>query len=382
MFGTHIRRVWFWLGFGLAFLGFLFLIRSILLPFVLGMLIAYFLDPAVRWMEAKGYSRTLASSLLIIGFFGLLVLIIVALAPLLYEQIMSLIKNLPQYLHQARDFLAPKIEKVIKGFNTNGAAPSTQEMISTASESFFGYAKAIIMRVFTSGADLFNVLTLLLLTPVVAFYLLRDWREFLRKMDELLPLESADTIREQMHEIDRTIAGYLRGQVNVCLLLALFYMIGLGLTGLNYGALIGLISGLISFVPFVGAMLGFVVAMAVALFQFDEFWRIALVAAVYGLGQAIEGNILVPKLVGDKVGLHPVWVIFGMLAGGVLFGFVGVLLAVPITAIIGVLVRFMIREYRESLIYVGTMEAAPSQAIAAQLQPVAISTPEEPDKQS
>lgn len=172
-------------------------------------------------------------------------------------------------------------------------------------------------------------------------------------MDELLPRESAETIREQAREIDRTIAGYLRGQVNVCLLLALFYMIGLGLTGLKYGVLIGLVSGLISVIPFVGALLGFCVSMAIAFFQFQDVWAIGAVAVVYGLGQALEGNVLVPKLVGDRVGLHPAWVIFGMLAGGTLLGFVGVLLAVPISAAIGVLVRFAIGRYRESHIYSG-----------------------------
>lgn len=378
MFGPNTRKFWFWLAVAIAFFGFLYLIRSIMLPFVLGIMIAYFLDPAARWMQRKGFSRVTATSLLVIGFFGILVLAIAALSPVLYDQIMALVQNLPKYVERAREYLAPQIDKVMKNLKTP-SAPSTQQVISNASESFFSWAQAVAIGIFTSGAAFVNAITLLLLTPVVAFYLLRDWQVFIERVDELLPLENADTIREQMREIDRTIAGYLRGQVNVCLLLAAFYMVALGLTGVNYGVLIGLISGLITFIPFVGAMFGFVVAMAIALFQFDEFWRIALVAGVYGLGQMLEGNVLVPKLVGEKVGLHPAWVIFGMLAGGVLFGFVGVLLAVPITAVIGVLVRFAIQHYRESRIYVGDMEAAPSQTIAAQLQPTPIAAPREKD---
>lgn len=378
MFGAQTKKIWFWLVVGVVFFGFVYLIRSILLPFVLGLLIAYFLDPAARWMEKKGYSRTTATSLLIIGFFGVGVVAVAALSPVLYDQIMAFVKAAPEYVRKGKEFIAPQIDKVMSGLRGTPVATNSQEVLSNASESALGYAKTILMGIFTSGANFFNLITLLLLTPVVAFYLLRDWQRFITEVDELLPRESADTIREQMGEIDRTIAGYLRGQVNVCLILAAFYMVTLGLTGLNYGVLIGLVSGLITFIPFVGAMLGFVVAMAIALFQFDELWRIAAVAIVYGLGQMLEGNFLVPKLVGDKVGLHPVWVIFGMLAGGVLFGFVGVLLAVPISAIIGVLVRFMIGEYRASLIYVGDMEVAPSQTIAQQLQPVSISTPSEP----
>ncbi|MBM3618234.1 MAG: AI-2E family transporter, partial [Alphaproteobacteria bacterium] len=285
MFAAHTKKIWFWLGVGVAFLGFLYLIRTILLPFVLGLLVAYFLDPAARWLERRGYSRTTATSILIVGFFGGMVLVIAALAPVLYDQIMAFFKALPEYLRKGKEFIAPQIDKVMSGFRGTPVAANSQEVLSNASESALEYAKTILVRIFTSGANFFNTITLLLLAPVVAFYLLRDWQEFIQRVDELLPRESADTIREQMREIDNTIAGYLRGQVNVCLILAAFYMVGLGLTGLNYGVLIGLISGLITFIPFVGAMLGFIAAMAIALFQFDEFWRIAAVAIVYGLGQ-------------------------------------------------------------------------------------------------
>jgi predicted PurR-regulated permease PerM len=188
---------------------------------------------------------------------------------------------------------------------------------------------------------------------VVAFYLLRDFDVMVAHIDGLLPRESAPTIREQVREMDRTIASYLRGQVNVCLLLAVFYGIGLSVAGLNYGVLVGILSGLVSFIPFVGALTGFVVATVIAIFQFDDMMRIFIVVGVYGFGQFLEGNILVPRLIGSKVGLHPAWVIFGMLAGGAILGFVGVLLAVPISAIIGVLVRFATQRYRDSVLYQG-----------------------------
>lgn len=377
--GIHSRKVWFWLGLGVVFCIFLYLISSILLPFVLGIMIAYFLDPAARWLEKKGMSRLTATSLLIIGFFGALLLFVLALSPLLYKQIVGLIDSIPDYFERVREYLEPKIKEVM---NSLPAAKTTnpQEVISKASGSLMEWLRNIAVGIFASGAAFVNAVTLLLLTPVVAFYLLRDWQRIIDNVDGLLPRENAPVIRQQMREIDRTIAGYLRGQVNVCLLLALFYMVGLGLTGLNYGVLIGLISGLISFIPFIGALLGFAVSMLIAFFQFSDFWPIAAVAIVYGLGQALEGNVLVPKLVGEKVGLHPAWVIFGMLAGGVLLGFVGVLLAVPISAVIGVLVRFAIEHYRTSQIYYGDEEPVllPAPAAAAPVAkkaPAARSTP-------
>lgn len=368
----HSRKLWFWLGLGTVFFIFLSLISSILLPFVLGIMIAYFLDPAARWIERRGMSRLWATSLLIVGFFGALALFLLALSPLLYKQIVSLIDDIPGYFEKVRYYLEPKIQKVMDNLPTESTSP--QEVINKASGSVMEWLRNVVVGIFASGAAFINAVTLLLLTPVVAFYLLRDWQRIIDNVDELLPRENAETIREQMREIDRTIAGYLRGQVNVCLLLALFYMVGLGLTGLNYGVLIGLISGLISVIPFIGALLGFAVSMLIAFFQFHEFWPIATVAIVYGLGQALEGNVLVPKLVGEKVGLHPAWVIFGMLAGGVLLGFVGVLLAVPISAVIGVWVRFAIEHYRTSQIYSGddAVEAAPVVVVAAPVQEKAV----------
>lgn len=352
MMGIQSRKIWFWLAIGTLFCIFLYLINSILLPFVLGIMIAYFLDPAANWLQRKGASRLLATSLLIIAFFGALLLFLLALSPLLYKQVVGLIDAFPTYLEKARHYLEPTIEKVMHKL-PNGEGTNSQEVITKASSSVLSGLQSFLAGIFASSAAFINAVTLFLLTPVVAFYLLRDWPKIIENVDELLPRESAETIREQAREIDRTIAGYLRGQVNVCLLLALFYMIGLGLTGLKYGVLIGLVSGLISVIPFVGALLGFCVSMAIAFFQFQDVWAIGAVAVVYGLGQALEGNVLVPKLVGDRVGLHPAWVIFGMLAGGTLLGFVGVLLAVPISAAIGVLVRFAIGRYRESHIYSG-----------------------------
>ena len=202
-----------------------------------------------------------------------------------------------------------------------------------------------------------NVITLLFLTPVVAFYMLRDWDRLVAKIDELLPRHSALVIREQMAKIDETISAYLRGQVNVCFALSVYYVLALGLLNLKFFLIVGLVGGMLAFIPFVGAMSSFLAAMLIGWFQFGDFASLAIIGGIYAFGQVLEGNILVPNLVGDKIGVHPVWIIFGMLAGATLFGFVGILLAVPLTAVIGVLARFAIERYRGSELY--NQEPAP-----------------------
>ena len=198
-----------------------------------------------------------------------------------------------------------------------------------------------------------NLISLLVITPVVAFYLLRDWDRLIARIDTWLPRDHAETIRERVREVDRTLAGFLRGQGTVCLILGLFYAIALSIAGLDFGLVVGLVAGLLSFIPYVGAIIGLVLSVGLALLQFDDWLRVAIVAGIFFVGQAVEGNFLTPKLVGESVGLHPVWIIFGLLAGGALFGFVGVLLAVPAAAVIGVGVRFALDRYLQSPYYRG-----------------------------
>jgi predicted PurR-regulated permease PerM len=195
----------------------------------------------------------------------------------------------------------------------------------------------------------------MIVTPVVAFYMLLDWDRMVARIDGLVPRENLETVRELSRQIDTTIAGFIRGQGTLCLVLGVYYATGLTLTGLNFGLLIGLFAGAISFIPYIGSTLGFVIAIGLALVQFwpDYLW-IGLVAAVFVTGQFLEGNILQPKLVGNRVGLHPVWLMFALFAFGLLFGFVGLLVAVPVSAAIGVLVRFAISRYLDSDLYHGT----------------------------
>jgi predicted PurR-regulated permease PerM len=191
-------------------------------------------------------------------------------------------------------------------------------------------------------------------TPVVAFYLIYDWHRMIRSVDSWIPIQHRDTVRELAREVDAAIAGFLRGQTAVCLILGSFYAVALTLTGLNFGLLIGLISGLITFIPYVGSMTGLVLSLGVAVAQFwPAYGSILIVLGIFLVGQFVEGNVLAPKLVGESVGIHPVWLIFALLAFGYLFGFVGLLVAVPLAATIGVLTRFALRRYLQSSLYTG-----------------------------
>ncbi len=339
-----------WLLLTILFFGFLFLIKSILLPFVVGILTAYFLDPAADKLEKWGASRALATAIITLCFFVSVALVFILIVPLVVDQLSGLLLALPAYAAEWQATYAPQIQAIISHIG-----PEQFDAFKSAITNFSGTALSVVGKflaeILQSGMAIVNLLSLIFITPVVSFYLLKDWDRIVAKVDALLPRQHADTIREQIAEIDRTLAGFIRGQTNVCLFLAAFYAIGLSLTGLKFGLVIGILTGFMAIIPFAGIIFGFVLGVSVALFQFDDMTSVAAVVAVFLLGQFIEGNFVTPKLVGDKVRLHPVWIIFGMLAGAALFGLVGVFLAVPVSAVIGVLVRFAVKQYLTSELY-------------------------------
>ena len=337
---AYTKRIWFWLAIVAGFFLFLYLIRSILLPFVVGVLTAYFLDPAADKLEEWGLSRNIATALITISFFGLIAIVATLLAPVMAEQIGGLMQELPRYFYQAQQFVYSKLDSL----------PITGER-ANLNDAALNAIQEFIKRLVQSGLVVVNVVSLLVITPVVAFYMLRDWDKLVAEIDELLPRKHKATIEEQMRKIDATLAGFIRGQSNVMVILGTFYAVGLSLAGLQFGIVIGLLAGFLIIIPYIGAAISGVLAVGVAFIQFDELWRVGVIAAIFVLGQMLEGNVLTPKLVGSKVGLHPAWIIFGMLAGGALFGFVGILLAVPVTAVIGVLVRFAVEQYKRSDYY-------------------------------
>ena len=348
------RQMKFWLIAFAAIVLVLWLLSEILLPFIMGLAIAYLLTPFVDRLERAGANR-LAASLLIISIVVLLfVLVILLVAPVLGGQLASFIDNIPLYVTKLRALVTdpsrPWVQKLVgAGINFN-----TDKGISDLVTQGVGYLTSFLKSLWSGGRALVSLFSLMVVTPVVAFYLMYDWHRMIAAADSWVPLNQRDTVRALAREIDAAIAGFVRGQSAVCLILGSFYALALTLSGLNFGLMIGLISGLITFIPYVGSMTGLVLSLAVAVAQFwPDYYSILTVLGIFVFGQFVEGNILSPKLVGGSVGLHPVWVIFALLAFGYLFGFVGLLVAVPLAATIGVLVRFALRRYLESSLYTG-----------------------------
>ena len=315
----------------------------------------------VARLQAWGLSRGLATAATTALAVFLIVGVIVAVLPPLVGQAQHLIAKAPEYITRATERLQPLVEPLrdkFGGLFGLGVGTTTEDLQSEASKwsgealTFLGGLLAGLAR---RGVASINLLGLLFITPVVTFYLLRDWERLLANLDSWLPRENAGTIRKIARESDAAIAGYVRGQALVCLCLALLYSVGLSLAGLEFGFVIGLIAGMISFIPFVGTMVGAVMSLGMALAQFPPDWiGVVKVGAVFLAGHLLESNFLSPKLVGDRVGLHPVWIMFALLAGGALFGFVGVLIAVPVAAMIGVVVRHLLGSYLASGLYRGS----------------------------
>jgi predicted PurR-regulated permease PerM len=331
----------------------LWLLSPILLPFVAGLAIAYLLTPVTDRLERLGVNRLAAALIIITVVVLVLVYVILLVAPLLGGQLTSFIVAIPGYVGKLQGLLndqsRPWVQKLLGvGFNP-------EKSISDLVSQGVGWLTTFLQSLWSGGRALVSLFSLVVITPVVAFYLMYDWHRMIRTVDDAIPVNQRETARELATEINAAIAGFLRGQTAVCMILGSFYAVALTVSGLNFGLLIGLISGMITFIPYIGSMTGLVLAVGVAVAQFwPDYGSVLTVLAIFLIGQFLEGNLLSPKLVGESVGLHPVWVIFALLAFGYLFGFVGLLVAVPMAATIGVLARFALRHYRQSSLYTGT----------------------------
>ena len=347
------RQIRFWLIAAALFCLFIYLFSEILLPFVAGMALAYFLDPVADRLERVGLSRTASTFLILIAFVFALAIAMIILIPVLASQLAGFLDKLPDYLAQ--------LQTLITSFNPEWLeqrfgldAGSLREGLNSLLTSGVGFITTVFQSIWSSGVALFSIASLFVVTPVVAFYMLLDWDRMVAKVDSWVPRDYVENVRAIATDINTSTAGFVRGQGTLCLILGIIYAVGLTLTGLNFGILIGLFAGLISFIPYVGSLVGLVLAVGVAFVQFWPDWLMVLaVACVFFVGQFIEGNILQPRLVGKSVGLHPVWLMFALFAFGALFGFVGLLIAVPAAAAVAVLVRFAIARYLESPLYRG-----------------------------
>lgn len=357
------RQIQFWLVAALIFALLLWLLSGVLLPFVAGLALAYLLDPLATRLERLGMSRLIAS-LVIVGISGLLIFsAVVALLPLLLKQAAQFIERMPAYASQLVELLGRYGDQISAritpaldflglsplGADTDSGLPKTGDLVGQGA-SWLG---TLLASIWQGGQAIVSLVSLLVITPIVMFYLLVDWGRLLATLDTLVPVHHREIVRGLAREIDAAMAGFIRGQSLVCLFLGLWYGLGFTLVGLNFGMLIGITAGVLSFIPYVGSITALILSVAVALVQGPGWTLLILVLAVQLTGQFIEGNILTPRFVGGAVGLHPVWVMFALLAFGSLFGFTGLILAVPVAAVIGVLTRFAVRQYRGSPLYTG-----------------------------
>ncbi len=338
---------WVWIGSLAVSALFIYLTRGVLLPFLAGLAVAYFLDPVADKLEARKIPRGIAAGIVITLFFLLIVGVILAFWPILQSQLSAVSNTLPQTLANFRPWLNDMLSNLMQNYGVD-IGSDVDSLLATFSDGLLEQAKTALSGAVRGGLAFFNLLTLVLISPVVAFYLLRDWDLIVAKVDSWLPTEGGPMMRTQLKKVDEVLAGFVRGQLLVSTVMGVLYGLGWSLTGLNFGLILGVLAGVMSFVPFVGALFAAIVAVAMAIGQwgFDPM-QIAMVGAVFLVVQTIESAFLTPRLVGERVGLHPVWVLFAVFAGGEIMGFVGVLIAVPAAAATAVLVRFWIDRYLE-----------------------------------
>ena len=348
---TKRQRLALLLGLLLAAVIAVQLFASILLPFVAAAGIAYFLDPLATRMSRTGMRRGLAAILLVSGLVAAGLLFALLLYPLILAQIGILVSRVPAYVDALRLWAGEVIVHLQQRLGSEYVDGKLRDLVSGQAGAMLGFLAAALTRIVGGGFALFNVLSLMLVTPVVAFYLLRDWPGVVRRIDRALPRRYAAVIREQAHEMDRILSAWLRGQAMCCILLGLFYALALQIVGLDLGLIVGITAGVLSFIPYVGTITGGVTSIGLALAQFPTWTGVAEVVAVFIGGQLLEGYVIYPRFLGDRVELHAVWVIFALFAGGAVFGFLGVLLAVPVAAMLGVLARFWLQRYLQSPLY-------------------------------
>ena len=324
------------------------------------MALAYILDPVADRLQRFGVSRLLATILILLMFVVVFALALMIIVPVLVTQTADFIDRLPGYVTRLQALVTSPDFHFMPNWLTSQMG-SIKDSFSQAISQGAGFLATLLQQIWNSGKALIDIIALLIVTPVVAFYMLLDWDRMVARVDSWVPRRHVDDVRMIARDIDKAIAGFVRGQGSLCLILGCYYAIGLSAAGLNFGLLIGFFAGLISFIPYVGSFVGLVLAIGVALVQFwPHYGAIVLVAAVFFTGQFLEGNVLQPKLVGHSVGLHPVWLMFALFAFGSIFGFVGTLIAVPTSAAIAVLVRFALSRYLASDLYEGGPPGRPA----------------------
>lgn len=340
----------FWIATTIAFITVIILFKGVLLPFVLGVAVAYLLNPIVNKMGDIGIARAPAALMILGGFMIFLLAFIGIVSPILYRELVQFSKDLPEYIEKFWAMMTPitaKLDQYIGGTD----AKSIETLLKDNAGSAANAAKFILSKLAAGSQAVIDMLSVAVFMPIVAYFMMAEWPAVTKWVRDLMPRHSEETIMGLLRQIDTKISGFVRGQISVAVVLGVSYAVMLTLAGLKYGFLIGLMSGLISVIPMVGSAVGLVVSVAVAWFQAGDIMFVLLIAGIFLGGQVIEGNFLTPKLVGDSVGLHPLWVFFALLAGGSMLGILGMLLSVPVAAVVGVLLSFAIQRYKESPYY-------------------------------
>lgn len=345
--GDKQTRLWL-LGSGLSLSLFFYYFHPIMMPFGVALIFAYALDPAVSFFEKKGLGRTAASSVMVFSILIFIAMLLFFTIPFLKKELQSLAITLPDYIKNLIENLMPKIQSWVSTFKGE-LHTEIQNTLTENISKMLHWVFTFLAGLFTNTLALANLVALVLLTPLLIFYLLRDWPKILEYIHNLVPHNMKSSTVHLGNEINATLSGYFRGQASVCLMMALYYVVALSVLGLNFAFTIGIVSGLLAFIPYVGFFTGFIAAIGVVLAQFRGVDPLFIIIGIYVFGHTVEAFILTPKLVGDRIGLHPVWVIFALLGGGLIMGFTGLLLAVPVSAILAVLLRFAINRYQKHL---------------------------------
>lgn len=349
--------MWLWIGVGLVFFGILYLLQGILMPFLTGLLVAYAMNPAVRRLETWGIPRNFGTGLIILSFFLLIGLLLFIAIPFIQTELLRLAARVPQYGARVVSAFQPLLDEAALYIQPQDIE-RLREHVSSYLAGIITGGINLIAGILKSGIALANILSLIVITPLVSFYLLRDWNKIIQTLDSWLPRPYEPTLRRLFTDMNTTIGGFARGQALVCLTVGLYYCIALTVINLDFGFVVGIVIGVIAFIPYVGALIGFMFSMGIALAQFSDWTSIGIVAGVFAIGQTLEGYLLIPYFVGDRIGLHPVWILFALLAGGVLYGFIGILFALPVSAAIGVLVRYILNIYFKSAYYLGSKSSS------------------------
>lgn len=343
----------FWVAISAFLLLFVWIFGDVMLPFVAGIIIAYLLNPFMNFLETHKISRKPAA-VLILSFFAVLIAgLAFLLIPPLYRELADLAETAPQYIDSLWERMQHYVEIVERNVNEDDLDQNIRDAVKDNISGALSASSGLLEGLMNGGIAVMSFLTFVVITPLVAFFMLIEWQAITQWVYGLLPRHNYDKTKGILDTIDLKIAGFIRGQLLVAVTLGVLYAIALSLAGLRYGFLIGIISGLLSIIPLFGSLVGFLMGVIVAWLQISEFAYVALIGGIFMLGQFLEGNFISPKLIGDSVGLHPLWIMFALMAGATSFGIVGMLLAVPVTAAVGVLLNAGINEYKNSRYYEG-----------------------------